>query len=367
MQPKEDNITAWFAAQSKIDPKRFPIGIGDDMAQVALDGGASVLITTDMLLDGVHFDLKTATLEQVGYKSMAASLSDCAAMATIPLCAVCAVALPKGFGQQELKELHAGLVRAGRMFDCELVGGDITAWETNTQKLAVNVTMLSKPSGYHPPVRRNGAKVGDVICVSGTLGGSLAGKHLSFMPRVRLALEMTKLVHLNAMMDISDGLSTDLNRICTQSKVGAIIEANKIPISDAAKNLSPLRGLNSHNEISFRRLTPPAMKLTTPSGSEDTTMKHTGPSGSEDKALLAALNDGEDFELLFTLAPVEWEKLKGGWRPPALQQKEIPSETEGGSMTHPTWDCLITCVGMITDTGRMELKMAREPKGFDHL
>jgi len=305
MQSKEDNITAWFAAQSKIDPARFPIGIGDDMAQVMLGGGASVLITTDMLLDGVHFDLKTATLEQVGYKSMAASLSDCAAMATIPLCAVCAVALPKGFGQKELKALHAGLVRAGRMFDCELIGGDITAWETNTQKLAVNVSMLSRPSGYHPPVRRNGAKVGDIICVSGTLGGSLAGKHLSFTPRVELALAMTKIVRLNAMMDISDGLSTDLNRICTQSKVGAIIEAVKIPVSEAAKNAP--------------------------------------------NPLFAVMNNGEDFELLFMLPPEEWEKLKTAGR----------------------YD--ITCIGTVTDTGRMELKTSNgtivpiEPKGFDHL
>ncbi len=310
---KEDNITTWFAAQSKIDPAKYPIGIGDDMAQIAIDHGASVLITTDMLLDGVHFDLKTATLEQVGYKSMAASLSDCAAMATIPLCAVCAVGLPKGFGEAELKALYRGLTQAGRMFDCELIGGDITAWGETTGRLAVNVTMLSKPSGYHPPVRRSGAKVGDYICVSGPLGGSLAGKHLSFTPRVRLALEMTKAAHIHAMMDLSDGLSTDLNRICTQSKVGAMLDAAAIPIADAARQSA--------------------------------------------NPLAAAMNDGEDFELLFTLSPEAWEQLN----------------TAKAAWTEPTLRDAIYRIGRITDNGKMEMTMPDgkivpvEPKGFDHL
>ncbi len=309
---KEDNITRWFALQSKIDPARFPIGIGDDMAQVAIGGGESVLITTDMLLEGVHFDLHTATLEQVGYKSMAASLSDCAAMATIPLCAVCAVGLPKGFGDTQLKALYAGLTRAGRKFDCELIGGDITAWKEPDGRLAVNVSMLSKPSGWHPPVRRNGAQVGDYICVSGTLGGSLAGRHLSFTPRVQLALEMTKAARINAMMDLSDGLSTDLNRICTQSKVGAMIDADKVPISSAAQKTA--------------------------------------------NPLASALNDGEDFELLFALSPQEWQSL------------ELRIENVEKSCS-----CSLQRIGTITNTGKMEIKMSDgkihplEPKGFDHL
>lgn len=302
---KEDDITSWFASRSKIDAVRFPIGIGDDMAQIKIAPSESVLMTTDMLLDGSHFDLSTCSLEQAGYKAMAASLSDCAAMATVPVCAVCAVGLPNGFGGQHLKQLHAGLVRSGRMFDCELIGGDITKWQHETQRLSVCVTMLSVPSGHHAPVRRSGAQPGDLICVTGTLGGSLAGKHLTFTPRVKEALEMTKVAHFHAMMDITDGVSTDLNRICTQSRVGAIIDAAALPLSEAAQK--------SADPIS------------------------------------AALNDGEDFELLFTLTHAEFEKLT------AL--KSIP----------------IARIGCIAAEGGMKLKQPDgklailEPQGFDHL
>lgn len=301
----EDKLTEYFARRSKLDVSEFPIGIGDDMAQILPGGDKSVLITTDMLLEGVHFDLSEARLEQVGYKAVAVSLSDCAAMATEPLAAVVAVGLPRSFGVEQLKLLHKGIKSAGDKFGCELVGGDITRWRRGG-KLAIATAMLSRP-GTKGAVRRSGAKAGDCVCVTGTLGGSRAAKHLDFVPRVNEALKISALVDIHSMIDISDGLSSDLNRICTQSGVGAVVEAKKIPVSDEAKKSK--------------------------------------------KPLDAALNDGEDFELLFTVASADCDKLLKSW-------DERPA---------------ISCIGMITTGMKVRIKTGDgkvrdlKPAGYDHL
>jgi len=303
MSATEDEITGWFAQQRKLSPEDFPIGIGDDMAQIRI-GNESVFITTDILLDGVHFDLQQTTLKQVGYKAMAVSLSDCAAMATMPVAAVVSVAMPKSYGTEELKELHSGIIYVGDKYDCYLVGGDITCWK-NENPFAISVAMLSRQAKNNP-VKRSGAKTGDIICVTGSLGGAGFGKHLEFEPRVKEALKIAQMVTVNSMIDLSDGLSSDLNRICRQSSVGAVIEAAQIPVSD-------------------------------------NTLKTDNP-------LDSALNDGEDFELLFTLSQNDCEKLFNKW------DETLP----------------INRIGVINQTGKIQIKMQDdriielEAKGYDH-
>jgi len=261
----EFKLIEWIRRQRQGgDAKDVITGIGDDMA-VVLVGGEKLLITTDVLLEGVHFDLERATLEQVGYKAMVCSLSDCAAMAAVPFVAVVAVALPKTMTMDQARQLYQGLQEAAEKYNCPIVGGDTTSWD---KPLAIDVTMLAK-AGLTEPVPRSGAQVGDVILVTGELGGSLREKHLQFCPRVREAQLLTQIAELHAMIDISDGLSIDLNHICCESKVAAEIDAKAIPVSQAVRNSAD--------------------------------------------PLTAALSDGEDFELLFCVSATDAEKLLREW------------------------------------------------------
>ena len=223
------------------------VAAGDDLAVLDWPAGELLVVGVDQVLDGVHFDSRVHSPEAIGAKVMNRNLSDCAAMACWPVAAVVATALPRGAGVEYAKGLYAGMAEAGRVFDCEIVGGDTGSWDG---RLALSVTIMGKSAGV-PPVTRSGARVGDGIYVTGRLGGSIGGRHMTFVPRVREARELATKYRVTAMIDLSDGLSRDLGHVCRQSGVGAVISAGSVPV-------------------------------------------HAGVT------LEGALNDGEDYELLFT-------------------------------------------------------------------
>lgn len=272
---KESDFLEWIYNQSRFDPEKVPVGPGDDMGILNIGGGVEkfpLLVAVDQVLDGVHFDLKLHGPVAAGRKAMARNLSDVAAMAALPVGAVASVALPKGFSQTDAQKIYKGLRGLGDEFSCPLIGGDISTWDG---PLGISVTIFAKPAGVTggiKPVLRSGARNGNAILVTGALGGAWHGKHhLEFVPRVREAIILALRYKLRAMIDISDGLSKDLGRICTASGVGAEIRADAIPIShNAAKN----RGLRQQKS-----------------------------------PLTAALHDGEDYELLFVVPKGQVDKI----------------------------------------------------------
>ncbi len=240
------------------------LGVGDDMAILDVDG-TTILLTADMLLDGVHFQADRQPIAAIGRKAVACSLSDCAAMAARPLAILVSVALPRSFPAQRAQELVESMRQTADAFDCDLVGGDTTRWR---HPLAIDVCLVG---GTYPglvPVRRSGARPGDMLVVTGTLGGSLLGRPLVVTPRTAEARRMAEALgpNLHALMDISDGLSLDLTRMCEASGTGARLDEAALTSvsSDAAREAARADGRSVLDHI---------------------------------------LNDGEDFELLAAVAP----------------------------------------------------------------
>jgi thiamine-monophosphate kinase len=252
----EAEFLSWLYAQKKSRADVL-VDVGDDLAALRWDGGDLLLVGIDQVLDGVHFDSALHPAVQIGRKAMNRNLSDCAAMACLPVAAVVSAALPRGSGIEYARELHRGLREAGEMFDCRIVGGDTSAWDG---KLAMSVAIIGRSAGIDP-ITRAGAKVGDSIYVTGPLGGSILARHMSFTPRVELARTLASRYPISSMIDISDGLTRDLYRICQASKVSAVIESAAIPIHLDAIRLSSQDGR---------------------------------------PAIDHALGDGEDYELIFT-------------------------------------------------------------------
>ncbi len=236
MSTDEFALINWLRQQTRPADARVAIPIGDDMAGIRW-AGEMVLVTCDIRLDTVHFVWAEHGPEKVGRKAVACSLSDCAAMAALPRAAVVSVALSQDVTMDEVQRLAASMIATARAYGCEIVGGDTTSWKGPT---AIDVTMLGEVPTGSQPILRSGARPGDAVYVTGKLGGSILGRHLTFEPRVRLARDLAATGCVHAMQDISDGLVSDLGHICQQSGCGAVLDKALLEttIHDDARRLS---------------------------------------------------------------------------------------------------------------------------------
>jgi thiamine-monophosphate kinase len=219
----------WIRRRTPIND-RVMIGPGDDAAAVRFTPNRVTLITTDMLMEGTCFRLNETIPRLVGRKAMAVNLSDMAAMAGRPVGAVVSLALPAQGGRALAEELYLGMRELADAYDTAIVGGDTNSW---TAPLVIAVTLFGEATA-RGPICRKGAQPGDWLLVTGPLGGSILGKHLRFTPRINEALRLHELADIHAMIDISDGLAADVWHICTESRCGAILRAESIPIMPEA-------------------------------------------------------------------------------------------------------------------------------------
>jgi thiamine-monophosphate kinase len=230
-------------------------GIGDDAAVISYTRNKYLLFTTDMLIEGVHFTKKEATYTQMGRKALAVNISDIAAMGGIPKYAVISAGLPKTLSLRSVDEIMRGINTLAKEYGINIVGGDIA----RAHKIVLCVSLIGEVEKRNLTLR-SGAKPGDLIFVTGNLGGSRRLRQFNFIPRVKEAQKIIKKFKPTAMIDLSDGLASDLQRISQASKVGAVIFEQSIPVCRGA-------------------------------------------------SLKSALYEGEDFELLFTMSLDSARKL----------------------------------------------------------
>ncbi len=304
----EFGLIAWIREQAARHPA-VSLGIGDDCAALNVAPGRPILVTTDMLLEGRHFHLETAGPEAVGYKALAVNLSDIAAMAGQPLAAFVSVALPRHLAVPLAQSLFHGMKPLADRFQVALAGGDTNAWDG---PLVISITLVGQATD-RGLVTRAGALPGDVIAVTGSLGGSLiSSRHLKPKPRVQEALDLHKAADLHAMIDLSDGLSSDLAHIMEESRVGADLSAGWIPIHPDA---------------------------------------HIAARADGRSPLEHALCDGEDFELCVVLSQEDFACLQQACVPGVtLYQVGTIVERDGLLLQRPDGSCSLL-----------------PPGGFDHL
>ncbi|HTP05771.1 MAG TPA: thiamine-phosphate kinase [Nitrospirota bacterium] len=305
------------------------IGIGDDAAALKVSSSKTLLVTTDMLLEKIHFDFSFTDFHSLGWKSAAANLSDIAAMGGVPRYCLTSIGIPDHVSVEQIRDFYRGFHSLMKTHKTVLVGGDTCH---SAKGMVISITVLGEVDKRNL-LSRAGAKPGDRVFVTGTLGDSAAGleilkkrakgqggmikgaearpliaKHIRPVPRVAAGRAIARSRCASAMIDISDGLSSDLAHICEQSGVGAEIHSDRIPISPALMKLSA--------------------GLTMP-------------------ALCYALSGGEDYELLFTVPP---RKIK------MLQSLRIPV-TEIGSVKRGK------ALTLVEDTG---IKKTLQATGYDH-
>jgi thiamine-monophosphate kinase len=247
-------------------------GAGDDCA--VLDLGVPdklILFKTDAVVEGFHFTRETPP-EKIGRKALARCLSDIAAMAGTPTAALVTIALPQNFDPEFIAQIYDGMNGMAREHGVAIVGGETT---TNPERILISISLFGTVL-RGKQILRSGAKVGGAIFVTGELGGSLTEKHLDFEPRLAEARWLAEHFTVHAMIDLSDGLAGDLRHILKASGVGAALLKSAVPVSRDAK-------------LAARK------------------------SSSAKPAFAAALTDGEDFELLFTVAGKDAVKLLDGW------------------------------------------------------
>jgi thiamine-monophosphate kinase len=271
------------------------VAAGDDCAVLDLGAPEYVLFKTDAVVEGFHFTRETPP-EKIGRKALARCLSDIAAMAGKPNSALITLALPRNFDPVRVQGIYAGLNALAAEHGVAIVGGETT---TNPERVLISVALVGTVK-KEKCVLRSGAKSGDAIFTTGKLGGSIHAKHLDFEPRLKEARWLRGHFNIHAMIDLSDGLASDLRHLLKASHVGAELLASAIPISREAR-------LAGRAESSGK---PP---------------------------LLAALTDGEDFELLFTVASKDAVALADAWK------KQFPKMPLG-------------CIGKITAEPGLRLR-----------
>ncbi|MBI3307365.1 MAG: thiamine-monophosphate kinase [Candidatus Omnitrophica bacterium] len=257
----------------KLIPRKLqgPLGIGDDAAALPKIGpDREWIISTDVVADGVDFHIGKISPAMAGRKALAVNLSDIAAMGGIPSAFVISLGIPAHLKENWLKDFYRGMIKLAKRYSVSCVGGDIS----RASKFFASITILGHVKKGRAITRR-GAKSGDLIYVTGQLGGSILRHHYEFVPRLEEARFLADQFHPTSMIDISDGFLQDLGHILKNSRVGAQIDLNHIPVSADARRLVR---------------------------------------GNSQKALQHALTDGEDFELLFTIPASKGARLERIWK-----------------------------------------------------